>query len=121
MNILVAEDDNNLRELIGVLLQSLGHNVVCLAENGQAGIEAITKYNQDLQLVLTDLRMPIKNGIEVARFVKLNYPQIKVVVVSGEKDTDSVSQAAGADGFLRKPFFEEDLERIIRSITGVTA
>ena len=66
----------------------------------------ILKENEDISLVLIDIKMPKQNGLEVTREIKKSYPHIKVIVVTGYESAEIAQEAtlAGADAYITKPF-----------------
>ena len=100
--LLVIDDEKNSREGLGANFEMEGYNVK-LAENGQQGLEFISK--GDIDLVITDLRMPGISGEEVLRKVTTETPGIPVIVLTGHGSIDSAVDAMrnGAYDFLTKP------------------
>ncbi len=99
--ILVVDDDKVIRKLIkDIITLTLGYEVMS-ADNGNEAIEALSKHHVDL--VITDYDMPFRNGGELTKFIKQNYPNIKVILVSSdiEKIKEAVI-AAGADLVMEK-------------------
>ncbi|MDC0720855.1 response regulator [Nannocystis bainbridge] len=114
--ILVVEDDPDVRELLGRLLQFQGFKVATAAN----GIEALAQLRADLMpggagaplVILLDLRMPLMSGWEF-RAAQLSEPTmapIPVIIMSGSVDRDADLVAGmGADAVLRKPVLLERL------------
>ena len=75
MKIIVADDYYTNRLLVSEILKSLGHEFIEV-ENGKQALEALEK-NNDIDLVLMDLEMPVMNGVEAMRYIreKLVYPK----------------------------------------------
>lgn len=114
--ILIVEDENGLRECLKEILEN-DHWVVHEAKNGCEGIEFLANHKVDL--VLTDIDMPLKNGLEMLKeFRKTNY-NTPVVVMSGKVLIDEKSIIAlGACIFLQKPFV--DLEGLSQFLAAAT-
>ena len=116
--ILVVEDDINLLQLI---TQTLAQKYeVFQAVNGDQAIEETQTKNPDL--VLLDIMLPGKDGIEVCRRIK-GHPDtknIKIVMLTAQKNTlvKSAGLAAGADLFINKPFNMSDLAKNIEELIG---
>ena len=103
--ILVTEDDRNMRELIlAVLAESSMPFKVASAENAHEAMDFIE--NNEVAVVLTDLRMPGADGLDLLRFVKSRDPLIQVVLVTGYATVDSAVAALkeGAYDYVQKPF-----------------
>lgn len=106
--ILLVEDENILRECIKDMLES-DRWIVHEAKNGLEGLEFLTNHKVDL--VLTDIDMPFKNGLEMLKDFRKADNQTPVVVMSGKAILDEKSiLALGASCFMQKPFV--DLDRL---------
>ena len=117
-NILVVEDDDNLRRLITQALEKKKYRLFETADGNQA-IEDARKVLPDL--ILLDLMLPGKDGIEVCRRIK-DHPDtksIKIVMLTAQKNSlvKSAGLAAGADFFINKPFNMADLVAKIDELT----
>jgi len=120
VNILVIEDDASVRRAMSRILTTAGHRVV-EAENGAVGLRLVR--DEDFHLVVTDILMPEKEGIETIMELRERLPGLKILAVSGGFPTDregtlADAEALGADASLAKPFsveeFKEAVERLIR-------
>jgi CheY-like chemotaxis protein len=114
--VLIIEDETKLRRTVAAYLEDSGYQVL-EAVNGREGVERITQHRPDL--VLTDLRMPEMNGLEVVAWIQRHSPQTPVIVVSGTGDQQAVdtSLAAGAKLYLTKPIADlAELEIAIRKV-----
>ncbi|MCX7770539.1 MAG: ATP-binding protein [Proteobacteria bacterium] len=80
--ILVAEDDDYVRDLINQILSNAGYKVV-LARDGKEAISEFIKRKKEISLAIIDVIMPIKNGGEVFNEIRLINPTIKVIFLSG--------------------------------------
>jgi two-component system, chemotaxis family, chemotaxis protein CheY len=118
--ILIIDDDPSLRTTMRRILERGGH-LVQEAENGLTGLAAVEADPPDL--VVTDLFMPEKEGIETIVELRDRYPHIGVVAVSGALGGDDGgplldAELFGADATLAKPFdvqtFLETVERVLR-------
>lgn len=103
--ILIAEDNEVVRSMIGKHLKGMGHAVVTVGN----GREADSKLrNQIFDLVLTDIDMPVTNGFELIAAIKANdrLRDLPVIVLSGHSDLDAVARCItlGAEDYLPKPF-----------------
>lgn len=111
-NILVVEDDADLRSVIRDQLDSAGYNVL-EASNGQIALRIIA--NQRVDLIITDIDMPIKNGLELLEEVRRGNSAIPVVVMTGGNHNEKLILAAGASAFVQKPFLT-DIGTIVRKM-----
>lgn len=100
--VLVVDDHPVTRQGLRLLLTGSGFDVVDTVTNGREAV--ISTWNHRPQLVLMDLAMPSLNGIEATRQIKRDYPDTRIVVLSGLVDEERVVDAlrAGADGYLSK-------------------
>ena len=119
--ILVIEDDEPIRRMIGEFLEGEGHTVVAFAH----GDGALTHLNANGPpgLVLLDLGLPLEyDGSFVRRVREASGTDAPVIVISGRRDAASVAREIGADGWLAKPFDLEALAAVIRErLEGTTS
>lgn len=117
--VLVAEDEEWIRELIERVLVDLGYKVV-LASDGQEAVEA-SKSRTDLSLAILDVVMPRMGGKEAFEAIKRNRPEIKVIFMSGYSANaihESFVLKPGVP-FLQKPFGVTVLARKVREVLDV--
>lgn len=115
--ILVVEDDPSIRRLVETLLVRSGYKVL-LAENGQEGVDAFIVNRSRIKLILMDMIMPKKSGIEAYREIKPALGEIKVIFISGYTDDFIRSRGeleAGTD-LIMKPLKPTDLLRKVREM-----
>ena len=110
--ILVIDDEKNIREGLAADFEMDGYSVK-VAANGQEGLDFLAK--GDIDLVITDLRMPGISGEEVLRRVTTEMPGIPVIVLTGHGSIDAAVQAMrdGAYDFLTKPLNLDQLGMIV--------
>jgi CheY-like chemotaxis protein len=104
--ILLAEDEPVLRDLARMILGDLGYKVL-EAEDGEAALELVQKKKRPaLDLLLSDIMMPRMGGMQLAAKLRADYPQIKVLFISGYSTEVIARQGAFEPGtmFLAKPF-----------------
>jgi len=116
MKVLIVDDNDLTRDLIRALLTEMGHQVVGEAENGDEAIKVYTA--QRPELVLMDLIMPGKNGLEALAEIKAIDPAARVVMVTAVKQDILSGQliGKGAIGVLHKPFLYAELEAVLKKI-----
>ncbi len=110
-NILVIDDEELARYTVREILQSAGH-AVTEAGNGNEGIKLQHEHRFDL--VITDIIMPEKEGVETIIELKRDYPDLKIIGVSGGGRARNlhfldISEQFGADKVLKKPFTYDQL------------
>jgi DNA-binding NtrC family response regulator len=112
--ILLVEDEKAIRNVLrNILLTEDKAHVVAEAENGQEAIDALSTGVFDL--VLCDIKMPLKDGIEVLDFAVAHAPETPVVMISGHGDLDTAVSCLrkGAFDYISKP---PDLNRLVQTI-----
>src|SRR5262245_6095179 len=111
--ILVVDDDKNTRDYLAAFLGASGYLVECL-ESGDAVIDRLAS-GQAPSIILLDVMLPGKDGIEVMTNIKAIYPTIPIIILSGIGQIKTVVEAMriGASDYLTKPFEEEALELAI--------
>ena len=128
-HILVVDDEPEIRDFCALALRDAGHHVV-LADNGQSAIDIHRIKPQDV--VLLDMFMPIKDGLETLAALRRTQPAPKIIAVSagwrvtgrrsgtdgGQRDVLDEARALGADAVLRKPFDPDDLIRTVETLLG---
>lgn len=112
MNILVIDDDASVRKFIATTLKREKHTVF-EAENGTEGLQVLQQ-ERGIDLIITDLIMPEKEGIETIMEVRKMNPAIKIVAISGggKVGPDNylvLADALGANATLKKPFSGQEL------------
>lgn len=119
MLVLLIDDDDRVRRTVSIMLKYLGHDV-CEADNGVTGVSKFQEQVPDL--VITDIIMPDKEGIETISEIKQLNPDMKIIAMSGGgriKNTDFLKLAStiGATVTLSKPFDDEELAEAIAKAT----
>jgi two-component system response regulator VicR len=110
--ILVIEDDKIINNIIEFLLKKEGYEID-IAKDGNEGFDKINQNNYDL--IITDIMLPYKSGLEVTSYIKTNFPKIPVIIVSalGKEDLTIIEAfKLGADDLVAKPF--NPIELILR-------
>ncbi len=119
--VLVAEDEFEVREAIvsGTDWAGLGFRVTDSAENGQEAWELFAKGAPDL--LLTDIRMPFMDGLQLAEQVKRQYPGTRVVILSGYDEFEYAQRALklSVDEYVLKPFSSGDLANVLAKVRTV--
>src|SRR5437762_10343492 len=114
-SILVVDDDKITRDYLAAFLTSSGFVAECL-ESGDEAIERLAS-GYSPSMILLDIMLPGKDGIEVLANVKTIYPSIPIIILSGIGQIKTVVEAMkmGATDYLTKPFEEEALELAIEN------
>lgn len=108
VRLLYAEDEPELRKRTAEFLGNYFKEVLC-AGDGQEALELYKSAMPDM--LLTDIRMPGLNGIELVQSIRQNDPDIPIVMLTAHSDTDFLLEAVKLklDDYLLKPFFKDDL------------
>jgi signal transduction histidine kinase len=113
--VLLVDDEEDIREVIGISLTDLGYKVL-IAENGQ---EALRIFQRDFpSIVLTDIKMPEMDGIELLRKLKQLNPDVEVIMITGHgaMDLAIMSLKYAATDFITKPINVEVLEVALEKV-----
>ncbi|WP_208539193.1 response regulator [Algihabitans albus] len=118
MTILIIDDEGPLRETLRDMLETLGYNVR-EAENGDAGMATLQL--TDIALIITDILMPKKDGIETIHEIRSLYPSLPIVAISGggvNRDMSFLAYASklGANRVLQKPIGFQDLANTVEAL-----
>ena len=119
MRILVIDDDDDVRQLICKMINNEGFTVL-EAANGKEGMDII-RGGQEIDLVITDLIMPEKEGLETIKELRQDFPHIKIIAISGGGKIDAlnylpIAKGMGADLTLTKPFVKQDLIDAVKKL-----
>jgi two-component system response regulator PilR (NtrC family) len=111
--VLVVDDEQSMRNMLAIALQQEGYEVVT-AEDGEAARREIEARSVDL--IVSDIRMPGLDGIEVLRFAREHAPETEVILVTAHASTDSAVEALrlGAYDYVTKPFDIDELKLSVR-------
>jgi two-component system response regulator (stage 0 sporulation protein F) len=110
--LLIVDDESDIREFARNFFKKRQIDV-SIASGGRQALDIIAK--ESPQLVLLDVRMEEITGIEVLRELRKTHPTIKVIMVSGVEDEETIKEAnsLGVIGYIHKPFILEELEKIV--------
>ncbi len=117
-NILVVDDSESMRELIGSTLEMNGFKIA-KGENGKEGVERL-KDHQKFDLIITDLNMPVMDGITFLKEIRsrADYRYVPVLILTTESNVEmrNEAKASGATGWIVKPFDGDKLINVIRKV-----
>ncbi len=116
--ILVVDDDDLIRDLIYEILEPQGYQIL-LAENGNRALEILDK--EEIDLIITDIIMPDKEGIETILDIKKRLPHAKIIAMSGGGQLEansylSMAKRLGVNATISKPFNPVKLLNVIQEI-----
>jgi two-component system response regulator PilR (NtrC family) len=107
--VLVVDDERSVRELLSIVLKRDGHDVL-LAEDGAAAVEVLKR--ERIDILITDIRMPVMNGVDLLRAAKGIAPEIATIVMTAFASTETAVEALrlGASDYVHKgPQLQSDL------------
>jgi two-component system, NtrC family, response regulator PilR len=112
--ILVADDEQSMREFLDIMLKKEGYKV-SLASNGEEVVKLVD--NDLFDLVLLDIRMPKLDGISALKKIKANAPETIVIMITAYASADTAIKAMkeGAYDYITKPFKVEEIKLIIKN------
>ena len=117
--ILTVDDSASVRQMVSLSLREAGYDVI-EAENGKDALEKLQKSQVDL--IVTDLNMPVMDGIELIRQVRSNsshrFVPIIMLTTESQENKKVEGKRAGATGWIIKPFNPEQLIGVTRKVLG---
>lgn len=113
--LLIIDDNPEFRAILRTHLETRGHNIT-LASDGDQGLTVLE--GGDIDVVLTDILMPQRDGVEVLRTVKKRWPDLPVIAISGggwigAQELLGMAERLGADQVLTKPVRRDDLLKAV--------
>lgn len=122
-SILIVDDEKLARMTVRQMLEGEGHEV-CDAGNGQAALDQLAGTQVDV--VVTDIVMPDKEGIQTIIELRRDYPEVKIIAMSGggrvgNVDFLTVAKQIGAEHVLRKPFRQRELMEAVNDCLTASA
>ena len=115
--ILLAEDDSAVRDFSYRVLERAGHDVVAVHE-GQEALRCVTMMGAPFELLLSDIRMPVIDGMTLAKLVHRQVPKLPILLMTGYAENEGDALPPSVVGILRKPFTIGGLEGAVASAIG---
>ena len=116
-NVLLIDDDEMLRTVLAIAMEQAGHNVL-QADDGQKGVELSRTASVDI--VITDLIMPVQEGVETIMTLRRERPRLPIIAISGGVSNSKlyldIAGKIGAKRMLPKPFAPRQLVALIEEI-----
>ena len=120
MKALIVDDESRVRKAIRLLVQWETHGITDIEEaaNGLEAMELIPAFRPSL--VLMDMLMPLKNGVDLMEWIHKNYPDIKFIVISGHDDFEFVRNTIWYSGtdYILKPIEEAVINQAVAKATA---
>ncbi len=117
--ILAVDDSPTIRQMVSMTLKEAGHKVI-EAKDGREGLQAAQR--QSVDLVLTDINMPVMDGIslctELRKLGNYRFTPILILTTESSADMKQKGKAAGATGWLVKPFNPDKLLATVKRVVG---
>lgn len=112
LSVLLVEDEAKIRDLLAGVMEKVFKKVIT-AQNGEEGLKKFKKFNPNI--VITDILMPIRDGLEMSKDIRAISPETPIVVLSAFNDKDKLMQAIeiGINKYLLKPI---DMDELIYAI-----
>jgi CheY-like chemotaxis protein len=114
--ILLVEDERGVLDLISAVLRMAGHEVIT-ASNGLEGLAVFQSYPRLIDLIITDLNMPVMDGYELIGRIREATPDSKIISMSGFSE----EEAPKGTKFLRKPFVPDEIRNLVTETLGAVS
>ncbi len=113
--VLVVEDEFSIRQVMQQTLEAFGYRVMT-ANDGAEAVALYTQHTREIALVITDMMMPVMDGLATIQVLTRLNPEVRIIAASGLNATADVAKAgsAGIKHFLPKPFTAETLLKLVR-------
>lgn len=105
LKFLFVEDEKDLMDIISETLQKLGVDFLT-ANNGEEGLAILKEHANDIDIIVTDISMPVMNGLEMIKEVKSLYPNLEIIIMTAHTESKYMIEAKeyGVNDYLLKPF-----------------
>lgn len=117
MKVLVVDDSVSMRQMVNLILTDAGHSVILASD----GVEALEKFNQEIELVITDFNMAKMGGIELVKAIRAGEVNrtVPVIMLTTESESNKKreSMQAGATAWITKPFNRDSMLAMIEKVT----
>ena len=113
--ILICDDEEGIRESLKLILSD--HYPLVITQDSASCLECLQN-SKDIGLVLMDIKMPKRNGLDIIKEIKEKYPPLKIIVVTGYRSVETAAEAVrlGASGYIVKPFKTEEILATVKSM-----
>ena len=121
-NILIIDDDTSVSEVLQRLLQPIGHDVA-VASDGIQGLQYVAQ--NEVDLVIVDIFLPSKSGLEVIQELSADHPSVKVIAMTAFGAQDDIdlkvfAERYGAISTFEKPFNQESVVETVSSVLSTS-
>ena len=120
LGILIVDDSDFMRSRLKKALDDDVYTIVAEAPNGAWAVKRYKQYREQIDLVLMDIVMRKANGVKATAAIKELDPDVKVIMCTsvGQRKKMKLAARAGADGYVTKPFDDEDIIGAINDVMG---
>ena len=118
LNVLYVEDEESIRSKLIIILKMFFKNIY-VAEDGRLGIEMLK--NNHVDLIITDIQMPNLNGLDMIEFIRMDYPDIPIIITTAFNDEKYFVRSIDlrVDKYLVKPIQEKNVKEVIYSVANL--
>ncbi|MBP9854369.1 MAG: response regulator [Candidatus Omnitrophica bacterium] len=111
--VLICDDEEGIRESLKLILEE--HYELIVTEDSHQCLDCL-KHGENIGVVLLDIKMPNRNGLDTLKEIKEKHPKQKVVIVTGYQSVELLAemQKLGADGYITKPFDSKEILRVVK-------
>ncbi len=113
--ILIIDDEEIIRDVGRSILESSGYRVVT-ASNGKEAVDIYRRMHKEINIVITDLVMPVMDGMATFEELKKINPDVKVIVSSGYSPDSEKIKGKGIAGFINKPFRVSEITKLVKDV-----
>lgn len=115
--VLLIEDEESVRKIITMVLETNGYRVLS-ASGGEKAEQFVAESGESINLIVTDVVMPGRNGREIVEGIRDRYPGVPVLFISGYTDDEVLKRGvySSTDAFLQKPFTPATLTRMVHEL-----
>jgi two-component system cell cycle sensor histidine kinase/response regulator CckA len=117
IHILVVDDEEDIRNLLRSYLEASGYYVL-VAESGPSGLKLAEHFPGSIDLLITEIRMPLMDGIEFARQMRAVRREMKILYMSASVGELSSIELEPNTNFISKPFLRESLSKKLLDVLG---
>jgi CheY-like chemotaxis protein len=121
--VLLIDDEASLRRSVSMGLMQKGYQTEP-CENGMKALQTLENFKKKrvpLDCAIVDIRLPDIDGLKLLKVIKVNYPQLPVIIITGYGSDTVAEEAKSADAYLEKPFSMEDLSKVLEAMEGAAS
>ncbi len=116
---LIVDDSSSMRQMVGFTLRGAGFTVI-EGSNGQEALDKLTAGGGRVDIIITDLNMPVMDGLTFIKQVRtrtlMKFTPILMLTTESQESRKAEGKAAGATGWIVKPFHPEQLLKVIEKV-----